>query len=1097
MKTKNRLLAAALALCATAAQADDIDIYVNGASRSGTPYLHLMLDYRPSVFNVLCKFGTSCKPPFFSEDAYANLAGFKDALDNPLFSDGDNVSTFMGFVAVLKTVMANDLYKPVRVALLAPNFEDGGTILKGYTQLGADTGLSDKDGNPILGRNQIIDVLTSVPEATVGADAHKLSPKETYLEWFRYLRGGRVLNGTKTQYNFTSGDYDPVPNYDATIINKLGGGAYGAYDSPFDDADECPKMYSMVMAMNVENNDDDWDDTIETEMSALAAQKGFENMLTWLHRSDTDLIPTVNTDVHLEKTWIITDAGSVGATPDWAEAGGTGSPINMQDPREAEVALSNAFKEVISVSSTFVAASVPVNVFNQIKTLDNLYVALFEAKSTLSWPGNLKKLKLADTFSLDDPNDPSARDGVYDTIVDAKGNAGFESTGDDKGRITFDALTFWTDAATLPDPGADDTIPVGADGREVARGGAGQKIDGFVNYALTKYFIGDTNSDSKVSGYGPRQVFVEPASLINGTAKAFTPLDADSATVTALKSLLDPGGTLTSTQVKNLIRWARGQDVDNSKSTARSWILADAMHSRPFALNYGKAGGHSESNPNIRIFMGTNDGMFHIIENTDTAGNETGREIFTFYPREMLKNISLRRADSIPSSKMRYGVDGAPAVLTKDLNSDGTIDAAAGDKAYVYFGLRRGGSSYYALDVSNPDSPKMLWKIGKTSGGDFDELGLTFSTPVVGKVKYNGSSVDVLVFAGGYNGGWNSAYTTRVGKDLNDADDTVGNAIYIVNALTGQLIWKAIQGTTGASTNTIYQHAGLVDSIPSDVTVLENFNGNIHRIYVGDTGGAIWRVDLPEVNESDPTSGGSRAANWFITKLAELGTDGSSTDRRFFHAPDVVESYDAGGDFDGLLIESGNRADPNETNVQNYMLYIKDRLVVSGSAVVKAENSVANPPGRYVITDLADQTACVTGSEAGCAASVPNGWKIAMQRSGEKGLSTPLVDAGRVFFTTFRPGRPLTCEPAEGQGSIYVVNLSDGTATANDQRIYEIGPGIPPGAILIGDVILLPGGGIDLYDLDGDGVRDNTNLTKSLTKKLYRIFWREPGIDQL
>ena len=90
----------------------------------------------------------------------------------------------------------------------------------------------------------------------------------------------------------------------------------------------------------------------------------------------------------------------------------------------------------------------------------------------------------------------------------------------------------------------------------------------------------------------------------------------------------------------------------------------------------------------------------------------------------------------------------------------------------------------------------MLWKIGKTSGGDFDELGLTFSTPVVGKVKYNGSSVDVLVFAGGYNGGWNSAYTTRVGKDLNDADDTVGNAIYIVNALTGQLIWKAIQGTT-------------------------------------------------------------------------------------------------------------------------------------------------------------------------------------------------------------------------------------------------------------------------------------------------------------
>jgi len=1078
MKTKFRILAAALLLGGTAAQADDIDIYINGASRSGVPYLHLMLDYRPSVFAQLCTMGDSCKAKM-SEEAYKNLE-----LDG--FAEGTKISLFRGFIAVMQTVMENELYDPIHLALVSPNYDDGGTILKGYTKLET-------------GRNDIIEVLKKIPESTVGAAAHKLSPKETYFEWFRYINGGKVLNGKKTASNkstaygnFTSTFLTtPVPDYDTSIISG------DSYDSPFVDPGECAKMYSILFSMNVENSDDDWNKEIEDEMSAMAAMKKFENMLKWLHRSDTSLVESLDEPVHLQKSWVISDSGSIGATRDWAAAGGSGRPLNLEDPKQLEEDLSNAFKEVISVSSTFVAASVPVNVFNQVKSLDNLFVALFEAKPTLNWPGNLKKLKLADTFSLADPNDPSARDGVFDEIVDVNGDPGFESTGDNKGRIVFDAVTFWTDVPTLPSADGE-TVPINADGREVARGGGGQKTDGFVNYGTTKYFIGNTNSDSKVSGYGARQVFVEPAVVVNGTQNNFTAFDANTTTATALKSLLDPATVLTDAQAISLIKWGRGQDVDRGSSDARSWILSDAMHSRPFALNYGTQGGHSVDNPNIRIFMGTNDGMFHIIENTDVSGNETGRETFAFYPRELLKNIKLRREDTISSAKMRYGVDGAPAVYTYDDNKDGTLDYTKGDKAYVYFGLRRGGNSYYALDVSNPDDPKLLWKITQTSGGDFDELGLTFSTPVVGKVKYNGSSVDVVVFAGGYNGGWNSGYTARVGKDLNDNDDTVGNAIYIVNAKTGALIWKAVKGT-GTASNTKYQHAALSDSIPSDVTVLENYNGNIHRIYVGDTGGAIWRVDLPEVDESK-ASAGTRAANWFITKLAELGTDGTDTDRRFFHAPDVVEAYDSSGDFDGLLIESGNRADPNEVDVDNYLFYIKDRLIASGGSAARTATG-ADSSGRITFDALADQTDCVTGEEGAgtcnSAADLALGWKIALERSGEKGLSTPLVDAGRVFFTSFRPGEVDTCAPSEGQGSIYVVNLADGTAVANDQRIYEIGPGIPPGAILIGDIILLPGGGIDLYDLDGDGVNDLSKLPVSLTKKLYRIFWREPGIDQL
>lgn len=1062
------------------AAADDIEIYLNGDTASGTPYLHIMLDYRPSVFNALCRYGegNSCSYPFMSEEAYSVLTDMG-------YEDGDTVSTYAGFVAVLQTVMQNPAYDPINLAIIAPNKNDGGTILKGYTNLET-------------GRAEIIDVLRSLPEATVGAQAHKLSPKETYFEWLRYVNGARVLNGTLTEGNFGAAAFeDPVPNYDASIIGA--GGPYGTYISPFADASECPKMYSMMMAMNVPNQDDDLNDLIGEEMAPLAAARGFENMLAWMHRSSTDLVRGVDATVPLQKTWVISDSGSVGSTPDWAAAGGTGSVLNLEDPAALENELKNAFTEVISVSSTFVAASVPVNVFNQSKSLDNLFVALFQAEETMRWPGNLKKLKLADTYDPNDPNDPNGRDGVFDEIVDVNGNPGFESTGDNRGRITFDAVTFWTDVDTLP-PGDGETVPVDADGREVARGGGGQKIDGFADYDGNDYFIGDTNSDDAINGYTPRQVFVEPSAYVNGNRTAFTAFNATDAMAASLKTLLDPNDPdITDDEALDLIKWGRGQDVANNSADARSWILADAIHSRPFALNYGTAGGHSEENPNIRLFMGTGDGLFHIIENTDSDGNETGREVFAFYPREMLKNIKLRMDNNITALKMQYGVDGEPVVYTKDRNKDGTIDHAAGDKAYVFFGLRRGGKSYYALDVSDPDDTRMLWKISKTDGGDFDELGMTFSTPVVGTVRYDETEVDVLVFAGGYDGGWNDDYTARIGKDLDDSDDSEGNAIYIVNLHTGELVWKAVNGSTGNSSNTSYEHAGLVDSIPSGVTVLENLNGNIHRIYVGDTGGAIWRVDLPE---GDGSSDSHRQDSWFITKLAELGTDGATTDRRFFHAPDIVETFDGSGTFDGILIESGDRADPNEKLVDNYLFYIKDRKIVTGDATVKAENDVANPPGRIVFDSaeangLLDQTDCVTGAEDGCDAFPLNGWKIALERDGEKGLSTPLVDAGRVFFTTFRPGSVGTCEPSEGQGSIYLVNLADGTAVANNQRIYDIGPGIPPGAILIGDVILLPGGGIDIYDLDGDGIRDISKLPQSLSKTLYQIYWREPGIDKL
>ena len=71
------------------------------------------------------------------------------------------------------------------------------------------------------------------------------------------------------------------------------------------------------------------------------------------------------------------------------------------------------FKQILSVSTTFVAASVPVNVFNRAEITDNVYIALFQVDEQARpyWVGNVKKLKIAGA------NDSSAAG----TIVDALG----------------------------------------------------------------------------------------------------------------------------------------------------------------------------------------------------------------------------------------------------------------------------------------------------------------------------------------------------------------------------------------------------------------------------------------------------------------------------------------------------------------------------------------------------------------------------------------------------------------------------------------------------------------------------------------------------
>lgn len=1035
--------------------ADDIDVVVNGSNPEGAPYLHVVLDSSLTAFNPLCTYGTtgSCAPPFMSQASYANL--------RQGHSVGDSISRFEIFTAVLTSLFENPLFEQINVSLLISDRDYGARMLSPYKRLG-----QGYDG--VNGAQLLISAMNAVSVSDSLGSPHDFQAKDAFYIWYRYLNG------------------ESPPGIE---------GFTGAEPTA------CSKFFSIVMATESTTEDGILNSDLRRDLSLPASGRlGFVHVLEKMHSGTVDLAKESLAGINsLAKTWVAAPATGVDLAREWARVGGGGGPANLDDPAELERRLNIALLKLININRTNVAPGYPMTAFGRTVATRDLYVPLYKPLATLRWPGNVKKFKL-------NPRSTSAESGPH-VIADFRGEPALVSSGPGKGQITGGAVSFWTDVVSLPLSGSEE-IPNGADGPAVDRGGAGQQIPGFISGGGS--VIGAGNGEG-----GARQLWVEPTTIVNGGVNTLLPFNADgTAEGSTAVRLLPSLGVSGAEEAERLIRWGRGLDVDDAdgdgfSGDARPWLMGGVLHSRPLALNYGAVAGYSAENPNIRVFVGTVDGIFHAIENTTNAGEESGREVFGFYPDESLANIASLRENALSSLEMRYGVDGSPVSFAVDNNGDGNLnhESPDNDEVYVYFGMRRGGYSYYALDVSDTSAaPALKWKISRSlGGGDFSELGLTFSRPTVGKVKFKEQALDVLIFAGGYHGGWDSGYDNRVGKDLSDDDDvssdgsvSIGNAIYIVNARTGELVWKAVYGsiTSNAitSTNTQFRHAQLVDSIPSSVSAVKNSGGIIHRLYVGDTGGAIWRVDLPAA--MGPANPDHRRESWFISKLAELGTDGLATDRRFFHAPDLIRSkLNDGTAFDGILISSGDRAAPNNTDVVDYHLYIKDYLVATGDDAARVRPAITISDNAED-SGLPDRTACTGGSSADqdfhCALSTENGWMIKMTRPGEKGLSSPLVDGGKVFFSSYVPVVPRPCSAVAGEGYSYLVNLEDASAVIPTGRFFHLGSGIPSAVMTLEDQLLVPLGGIgEIEQGDCEGV-----LCSRSSTSLHKIYWREPGVDE-
>nr|WP_283104102.1 PilC/PilY family type IV pilus protein [Shewanella gelidimarina] len=793
---------------------------------------------------------------------------------------------------------------------------------------------------------------------------------ETLVEAHQYFSGGAIKFGRKDNSS---------PGYDTSVQKDNN----SKYKSPMK---ICPDIAYVIYVTDGSPSYDGDANTFVKNLTKSASADGdysafyarthddwansyMPAMASYMYHNDLVDIEDDNGDNPLQNVRTFTigfSAGAADAAPLLTEtaARGGGEYYAAQDSLQLVSALSDALSSILEIDSSFTSPSIASNNFDRTQTFDSAYYAMFLPGVGPRWSGNLKKLKVTSSG----------------TLVDSAGDAAIA----DNGNIKDTACTFWSTCTATK-----------KDGNAVSEGGVAETLR-----AMTS-----------------RKILSNTA---NGGLEPLTA--ADAAGAEGLAGLAAYMNT-EETEVNNTVSWLYGVDVDDDNEDGsvvdkRSDIMGDPLHSKPLAINFGTTGA-----PDIRIILGTNQGLLHMFKD---AGNSV-TESWAFIPYELLPNVTTLRDNTSNGGHTVYGMDASPVSYVKTTGSKLTT-------AWVYSGMRRGGSSYYGLDVTAPDSPSLMWTITPDKTG-FSELGQTWSEPVVTLIP--GHDDPVLIFGGGYD----------ITYDATPSSSPLGSNVYIVDAEFGNLIHTF--GSSSGATSL----PGISDSIPNAVAILDSNNDGItDRIYATDTGGNVWRMDLPS----------SDTSTWSGFKFAELGGSLSANDRRFFAEPIVAQTVfsnisevkvtDSEGTtttkayqnvpYDAVAVGSGNRPLPTSAETQDMFYVLQDRNVITQT--FGGTNAV---PAIIDLDKLYDVTTSAPSSESdNITFGESLGWHYDFKSKGEKSLTAGLIVDGKVYFSSYVPAGITVSDTlctVSGEGRLYVFDLHKGTRTTTNIEYYELGERVP------------------------------------------------------
>ncbi len=421
------------------------------------------------------------------------------------------------------------------------------------------------------------------------------------------------------------------------------------------------------------------------------------------------------------------------------------------------------------------------------------------------------------------------------------------------------------------------------------------------------------------------------------------------------------------------------------------------------------------------VLVGTNDSLVHAFDagRVDTDGafsNGTGKEVFGFLPRSLLPKV----ASLAETPQHRWGMDGTIVVddfLVDPEQSSGVVEDEREWRTVAIGGLRRGGSSYFALDVTQPDSdsrpgtdavagcadaepgsdcgtlpfPSILWEFrdlvdedGNADAGDPGyDLAQTWSTPNTGRIRVCAPNTGceeteeryVVIFGGGLDPDF---WVKR--NDPPNLAEPNGNWLYMVDVETGGILYKRL----------------LQGSVPSEPAAVDTaFDSYLDTIYIGTTDGLLYKADISQPVEVDETSGRIEDEAWEPFPVFQ-SVDTNGAGRPLFFPPSVIFVAKLGRY--AVAFGTGDREDLWEERNQDGRFYL----------ILDDNYSPDNPLVELPLTDAdfiaIDPTDEDTGTDylLSPEAGFLPGWQMVLETE-ERMITKPFALGGITVFTAYVP----------------------------------------------------------------------------------------------
>jgi type IV pilus assembly protein PilY1 len=515
--------------------------------------------------------------------------------------------------------------------------------------------------------------------------------------------------------------------------------------------------------------------------------------------------------------WPVPVAQSQTAVDDlWhAAVNGQGTYFSAKNPKQLSTSLSDALNSIKAKVGAGAAAA--TSTLNPVSGDNFTYVASY---TSVKWIGNLESRTVnTDTGRVSEDAVWCLEDVVADTCAAPSSITSSPGTVLNGNTTTYQCVTPGATAATCFAPGILDGTTCKVEVATSCSGTMKQKLAGT---------LGD-----------PRKVYMNVA----GVRGDFTSANLTSVGKntnfenTFLSTRLSQWSSLTPAQralvdSTSLVNFLRGNTsfedrdsnappntaADNRLYRFREATLGDLVDSTPVYVGNPKANfgdpGHSayktaQAGRAGTVYIGANDGMLHAIK----AAN--GEELWAYVPTMLLDNM-WKMASNDYSSNHSYYVNGD--IVVNDVCTANCTDAGTAVwKTILVAGLNGGGKGYFALDITDPTNPLLLWEFDTSDDSD---IGYSYGNPIVTK-KADGTWV-VLVTSG-----YNNTTGSNPGKGF----------LYVINAASGAVISKYDTGVGDVTTPSGFAK---INAFVADGLV----NNEAVYVYGGDLLGNVWRINI-------------------------------------------------------------------------------------------------------------------------------------------------------------------------------------------------------------------------------------------------------------